>query len=142
MGVTTVVDLRSIAEVESEGPAPLTALTSVEHWNFSLIPEAGAMTDVASDALAINRKRAVERDPDDVPTAFYIGYLEDRPDSVVGALKAIADAPGAALVHCAAGKDRTGVVVALALSAGGGPRDGAGAAHVAHRGRHGQIPGR
>ena len=31
----------------------------------------------------------------------------------------MATAPGAALVHCAAGKDRTGVVVALALSAVG-----------------------
>jgi protein-tyrosine phosphatase len=139
MGVTTVVDLRSKAEVESEGPAPLTALTSVKHWNFSLIPEAGAMTDVASDALAINRKRAVERDPDDVPTAFYVGYLEDRPDSVVGALKAIADAPGAALVHCAAGKDRTGVVIALALSAVGVPRDEVVADYVATGERIEQI---
>jgi protein tyrosine/serine phosphatase len=36
---------------------------------------------------------------------------------VVGALRSIAEACGAALVHCAAGKDRTGVVVALALTA-------------------------
>jgi protein tyrosine/serine phosphatase len=41
--------------------------------------------------------------------------LADRPDSVVAALRAIAAARGAALVHCAAGKDRTGVIVALAL---------------------------
>jgi protein-tyrosine phosphatase len=123
IGVTTVIDLRSVGEVESEGPGPLKALTSVEHLHLSLIPEAGVMTDVAKDALAINRERAVERDPDDVAGAFYIGYLEDRPDSVVSALRAIADAPGAALVHCAAGKDRTGVVIALALSAIGVPRE-------------------
>jgi protein tyrosine/serine phosphatase len=122
LGVTTVIDLRSAAEVVSEGPGPLKALASVEHRHLSLIPEAGDMTDVAKDALAMNRARAVDRDPDDVPTAFYIGYLEDRPDSVVGALRAVADAPGTAVVHCAAGKDRTGVVVALALSAVGVPR--------------------
>jgi protein tyrosine/serine phosphatase len=38
---------------------------------------------------------------------------------VVAALRSIAHARGAALVHCAAGKDRTGVVVALALSVAG-----------------------
>jgi protein tyrosine/serine phosphatase len=35
---------------------------------------------------------------------------------VLSALRAIAQAPGAALLHCAAGKDRTGTIVALALS--------------------------
>jgi protein-tyrosine phosphatase len=38
---------------------------------------------------------------------------------VAAAVRAVATAPGAALVHCAAGKDRTGVVVALALGAVG-----------------------
>jgi protein-tyrosine phosphatase len=38
---------------------------------------------------------------------------------VVGALRSIIAAPGAAIVHCAAGKDRTGVVVALALTIAG-----------------------
>jgi protein-tyrosine phosphatase len=123
LGVTTVIDLRSGGEVASEGPGPLTAVPSVAHLHLSLLPEAGAMTDVAKDALAVNRKRALEREPEHVADAFYVGYLEDRPDSVVGALRAIADAPGAALVHCAAGKDRTGVVIALALAAVGVPRE-------------------
>ncbi|NNG36439.1 tyrosine-protein phosphatase [Nakamurella aerolata] len=52
-------------------------------------------------------------------TAHYLSYLADRPDSIVGALRDIATAPGAALVHCAAGKDRTGTVVALALLVAG-----------------------
>jgi protein tyrosine/serine phosphatase len=38
---------------------------------------------------------------------------------VVAALRSVAQSGGAALVHCAAGKDRTGVVVAVALSAVG-----------------------
>jgi protein-tyrosine phosphatase len=119
MGVTTVVDLRSGGEVAGEGPGPLKALASVTHHNLSLLPEAGEMTDVAKDALALNRERALRRGWSDVPVAFYLGYLEDRPDSVVGALRVVAEAPGTALVHCAAGKDRTGVVVAMALSAVG-----------------------
>lgn len=131
VGVTTVIDLRTVAEVESEGPGPMKALSSVEHLHLSLLPEKGAMTDVAKDALAVNRERAIARDPDDVAGAFYTGYLEDRPDSVVGALRAIATTPGAALVHCAAGKDRTGVVVAIALSAVGVPRDEVVADYVA-----------
>jgi protein tyrosine/serine phosphatase len=40
-----------------------------------------------------------------------------RPDSIVGSIRAIATARGAVLAHCAAGKDRTGTVVALALDA-------------------------
>ena len=45
----------------------------------------------------------------------YLSYLSTRPDSIVAALDAIASSSGAAIVHCAAGKDRTGTVVGLAL---------------------------
>jgi protein tyrosine/serine phosphatase len=52
-----------------------------------------------------------------------MSYLRLRPDSIVGAVRAIANAQGAVLVHCAAGKDRTGVIVALALDAVGVERE-------------------
>jgi len=123
VGVTTVIDLRSPAEIESEGPGPLTKVDAVRHVHLSVLPESLGMTDAASDALAVNRQRAIERDPSDLLLSFYLGYLEDRPDSIVEALRTIAAAPGAALVHCAAGKDRTGVVVALALTVAGVRRD-------------------
>jgi protein tyrosine/serine phosphatase len=43
---------------------------------------------------------------------------------VVAALRALAaGGPGASVVHCAAGKDRTGVVVALALAVAGVEHD-------------------
>ena len=48
-----------------------------------------------------------------------MNYLAARPDSIVASVRAIARADGAVLVHCAAGKDRTGVVVAMALDAAG-----------------------
>jgi protein-tyrosine phosphatase len=123
IGVTTVVDLRSPAEVASEGPGPLTRVGSVRHAYHSVLPEVGTATDVAADALATRRDGALSRYPDDVKCGYYLGYLEDRPDQVAGALHSIAQAPGAALVNCAAGKDRTGVVVALALTAVGVRRD-------------------
>jgi protein tyrosine/serine phosphatase len=52
-----------------------------------------------------------------------MSYLRRRPDSIVGSVRAIARADGAVLVHCAAGKDRTGVVVAIALDAAGVDRE-------------------
>ncbi len=55
--------------------------------------------------------------------AAYLKYLEHRPDSIVAALRAIAEPDGATVVHCAAGKDRTGVVVALALTVAGVARE-------------------
>ena len=119
IGLTTVVDLRSPTEVEAEGPGPLTRVESVSHAYRSVLPEAGTATDVAGAALVSRRDEARSRYVDDIRVGYYIGYLEDRPDQVVAALRSIGQAPGAALVHCAAGKDRTGVVVALALRAVG-----------------------
>jgi len=52
--------------------------------------------------------------------ALYLAMLDTRPDLFASAVGSIADAPpGAVLVHCAAGKDRTGLVVALALASVG-----------------------
>ena len=119
IGLTTVVDLRSPTEVEAEGPGPLTRVESVTHAYRSVLPEAGTATDVAAAALVSRRDEARSRYTDDVRVGYYLGYLEDRPEQVVAALRSIGQAPGAALVHCAAGKDRTGVVVALALRAVG-----------------------
>ncbi len=46
-----------------------------------------------------------------------------QPAQVGAAVRAIASAEGPVLVHCTAGKDRTGVVVALVLTALGVPED-------------------
>jgi protein-tyrosine phosphatase len=119
IGLTTVVDLRSTAERHAEGPAPLDAMASVRHWHHPVLPEAGTATDVVADVLLTRDDTDRSRFPGDPRAGHYLGYLEDRPDQVVAALRTIAGSEGAALVHCAAGKDRTGVVVALALTAVG-----------------------
>jgi protein-tyrosine phosphatase len=117
IGLTTVVDLRSSAELASEGPAPLDAVAGVRHVHHPILPEAGDSTDVVADVLLTRDDDDRSRFPGDPRCGHYLGYLDDRPDQVVAALRTIARSPGAAIVHCAAGKDRTGVVVALALRA-------------------------
>ena len=66
----------------------------------------------------------------------YLGYLRDRPDSILGALRDIAPRHGATLVHCAAGKDRTGVVCMLALAVAGATREAIVADFLATGERH------
>lgn len=130
-GVTTVVDLRSSNELAAEGPAPLDAVAGVRHAHHPVLPEVGTSTDVVADALLARDQLDRTRYPDDPVCGHYLGYLEDRPDQVVGAIRSIAHAEGAAVVHCAAGKDRTGVVVALALTVAGVPAQAVAADYAA-----------
>jgi protein-tyrosine phosphatase len=125
-GLTRVVDLRSVAEVTAEGPGPLVGIESIDHVHHSMIPvedDAASSAELVSRVLLARRDRFASTDPDEYTIDSYLGYLTDRPESVVAALRAIASTPGAALVHCAAGKDRTGVIVALALRAVGVRRE-------------------
>ena len=136
VGLRQVVDLRTTAEVLLEGRGPLRALPQVQHRHFTLLPELGHHTDVFAveddDPLddlpqdwveTLLPRQETEHDAGESPAVrAYLGYLQHRGDAVVGALRALTEAePGASLVHCAAGKDRTGVVVALALAVAGVP---------------------
>ncbi len=61
-------------------------------------------------------------DPTQTIDQQYVAMLDLNPDMIAAAVGAIADAPtGAVVVHCHAGKDRAGNVVALALSLAGVP---------------------
>lgn len=122
--VEVVLDLRTDVEVKLEGPGPLTAELAVRIEHRSLHPDSGENTDLAGDTVKPWRSFDLGGWPDEPPIVrAYMSYLRHRPDSVVGSVRAIARAQGAALVHCAAGKDRTGVVVAVALDAAGIDRD-------------------
>jgi protein-tyrosine phosphatase len=119
-----VLDLRTDVEVKLEGPGPLTAERAVRIEHRSLYPDSGGHTDVEADTVKPWGNAGQDESPDEHPVVrAYMSYLRRRPDSVVGSLRAIARADGAVLVHCAAGKDRTGVVVALALDAAGVRRE-------------------
>jgi protein-tyrosine phosphatase len=124
IGLTTVVDLRSTRELMTEGPAPLDAVDGVQHAHHPVLKEFLDASDTVAAALILDaQKEDSERYPDNLMTGHYLGYLENRPEEVVGALRSIIAAPGAAIVHCAAGKDRTGVIIALALTIAGVERD-------------------
>jgi protein tyrosine/serine phosphatase len=141
LGLRTVVDLRSTGEVHLEGPTPLIG-GSVRHHQLSLIPEwdgepdreeveravEQAVSDAAQARLAERALPTLDMTPADKEptdlTDHYVGYLQNAGENVAKALRVLADADsGPTLVHCAAGKDRTGVVVALALSLAGVTRE-------------------
>lgn len=141
LGLTDVVDLRSAFEVRSEGPGPVTRQPRVTIHHHSLFrEEEQELDDAPADEQAlvdgqdlVDGQGAAEKalpwvgrapsvQVDDLYASTYLSYLVDRPESVLGALRAIAYAEGASLVHCAAGKDRTGTITALSLlSAGAEP---------------------
>jgi len=101
IGVRTVVDLRTNVEAE-HAPSALGGL-SARREHISLL-----QGDLASL-------------PADLP-AIYRYLIEDRGPAIAAAIGVLA-APGAlpALVHCSAGKDRTGIVIALVLDVAGVP---------------------
>jgi protein-tyrosine phosphatase len=128
-----VIDLRTTAEILLEGRGPLRDVPEVAHRHFTLLPERGHHTDVfaveedepldlpeAWGESLLPRQTAAHDQEEPPAVRSYLGYLADRGDAVVEALRALAEpVDGASLVHCAAGKDRTGVVVALALAVAG-----------------------
>lgn len=108
-GLRLVIDLRTQREREQAVSPAAFAEAGVETAGLSFIPEEG---------------RELPETEDDVDPLIhiYLGYLRDRADNVVMAARRLA-AAGPTLVHCAAGKDRTGVFVALVLDAVGVERD-------------------
>ncbi len=113
-GVRRVVDLR----FPGEEPGEPDAHAGVEVVAVSLFGEHDPTREAAFD----ERVRA----DDDVATVFadlYVHVLEERGDRIAAAVTAVADCDGVVIVHCAAGKDRTGLVSALLLSLAGVPDD-------------------
>ena len=134
-GLKNVIDLRTETEIRLEGPGPLTRIPTVTIHQLTLIPEGGWRTDATADTphgrtgridagKILPDRDGVPRGPDPArPADHYLGYLNDCGDSVVAALRIMSRTDGASLVHCAAGKDRTGVVCALALDIAGVTRE-------------------
>lgn len=113
--VTAVADLRTGVEVTGEGPGPLTREPAVEVRHLSLFPEPADGVEVSGDEPVVLPWKERDAERGRGVSGVYLRYLDDRPDSVLDALRLIAETPGATIVHCAAGKDRTGTVIALTL---------------------------
>ena len=110
VGLRLVIDLRTAREIDRDGPT-LVAGAGVETVALSFLPDDGeALPETGDDSDPLLRS--------------YLGYLVDRTENVVEAVRLLGgpDA-GPTLVHCAAGKDRTGVLLALVLDAVGVQRE-------------------
>ena len=113
-GVKTVVDLRADEELAADPPAKLPV--EVLHVPF--------METDASDWKAIEAKleAAVKAAPDTATATrdVYLIFLERFNRNVAAAVRAVANAPeGGVVIHCAGGKDRTGLLTALLLHIAG-----------------------
>ncbi len=107
-GLKLVLDLRTQREIDRDGPTAV-AKAGVDTVALSFIPE--------------EERELPESDVDPL-VHIYLGYLRNRAENVVAAVRLLAAADaGPALVHCKAGKDRTGILVALVLDAVGVERD-------------------
>jgi protein-tyrosine phosphatase len=107
IGVRTVVDLRTTGELTSSGRFP--GLAEVAFHHVPLFEQEDVPFELARPG-----------DPEPPGFADGIGYLAiaaARGPAIKAALEVIAGAEHAVVFHCTAGKDRTGVVAALLLSA-------------------------
>jgi protein-tyrosine phosphatase len=110
-GVRTVIDLRSAQQVVDE-PSAFSALAPQAgdplYLNLPLeayAPQVGALISRAESRAEV-----------------YCITLDHYPENVAAVLRAVATAePGGVVIHCHAGKDRTGVISALLLGLAGVP---------------------
>jgi protein-tyrosine phosphatase len=104
LGLGLVIDLRS-AEEQNHAP---NALDGVGHTEVRVPITSGSTASLLEFDLA----------------RIYAEFLEEHGPSLTHAVRMVATAGATpTLVHCAAGKDRTGLVIALALSAVGVARE-------------------
>ena len=95
-GVSRVVDLRWPRELDLH-PSPF-----------------------AGDPVYVNVPMLMDESTDDFAGNSYAALLDHNQEYVAAAFRAVAEAPpGGVVVHCHAGRDRTGTLVALALAVAG-----------------------
>ena len=98
VGLRGVVDLRRADEVLSEGCGPLGEVTEIHYANVPL-------DMAATEGVA----------PEDVMRQLYLGCLTAEAPLVIAIEELSEMAEHPVVFHCAAGKDRTGVLAAVVL---------------------------
>ncbi|MER2136140.1 MAG: tyrosine-protein phosphatase [Arthrobacter sp.] len=129
-GISVIVDYRTQAE-QQMAPDRLPAGIDVEKVDLPLLE--GACTAMAQTVMQRTQlpgsgaaaAQAVQAAVDQLPTLdrIYAGMLEHGAQVFARTARAAVAAEGAVLVHCTAGKDRTGVAAALLLDAAGVERE-------------------
>ncbi len=113
LGVRLVVDLRSAAEA-ARHPDRLPPL--IEYWHLPIFDQ----EPMSRVRVLVQRHRVVE-----LWSRVYTDHIIDRGAPAYGMLLRRLSGPGSlpAVIHCTAGKDRTGVAIALILLLLGVPDD-------------------
>jgi protein-tyrosine phosphatase len=102
IGLSSIIDLRTSAELERTGRG-LLGDEPVRHVHLPVVQEGGTNQGAPADAQEDLHRR-------------YLWYLDIGRDALVSALTMVGDPESYPMVfHCAAGKDRTGVLAALVL---------------------------
>jgi protein-tyrosine phosphatase len=107
-GVTTVIDLRSEAEIATSPspfavPDPFSYPPAPAYLHMPLVDDA-TMLKLAEASDMFDR---------------YLMMLEHRPEAFSAIFSTLAKTEGTAVFHCFAGKDRTGMVAAMSLALAG-----------------------
>ena len=110
LGLRTVIDLRTDGEIERGGRFPVDAYV-VDWHHLPMIQRMWSEDDLVATSGAVDFLR--DR---------YIEMLTEGAESLPRIIDLVA-VGGPALFHCAAGKDRTGVVAAVLLGLVGVPHD-------------------
>jgi protein-tyrosine phosphatase len=107
LGITRVVDLRTTRERVDDGCFD-DAHPTIEYRHVPILEAVGGVAGARAETM---------REQDDTPLlTTYRFMLTERRALLVEALDAVVTAPGAAVFHCTAGKDRTGILAMLLLS--------------------------
>lgn len=113
-GLAALLDLRSTSEA-SASPHRTAAALGIAHHHLPL-------AESAVHPLALVRVAPSMQSPADVGR-WYAGLVRDHLQEVVEALRIIGTTDGGVLFHCAAGKDRTGILAAVVLALLGADRN-------------------
>jgi len=108
-GIALIIDLRTAAELDRHGRGRLE--TSPVEYAHLPIDEIDDLRDEVN-AAAVDRKIPFTNQ---MMGYCYFRMLETNSKQIVAVLEHIAATDGAVLFHCAAGKDRTGLVAASLL---------------------------
>ena len=100
--VTDLIDLRSTAELEADGRG----LLEREPIAYHHVPLFDGRPGRASLSAEVREMTLAER---------YLGLAEIAKEAIAAVVRIVAAAEGGAVYHCAAGKDRTGVISAILL---------------------------
>jgi len=112
LALSDIVDLRSTGELRAEGRG----LLGQESIGFHHTPlfdgdlgSAGSEASKRAQTMTLGQR--------------YVGLLEIAREPIARVVRVLASARGGAVYHCAAGKDRTGLISAVLLGALGVPDD-------------------